>query len=97
MPLPESSQGLAFSADVFYAILMFTGVKIHNLVWLWTSRNVSRQFKDAVERVFIMRHLKRTRLSIYGGAWYSVLAASYCTLLPTCSFILNGLFSRHGL
>lgn len=74
MSSPESSQGLwAFSADVLYRILMFTGVKIHDLVWLWTSRNVSRQFKDAVERVFIIRHLKRTCLSSNGGAWYSVL------------------------
>lgn len=59
-----------FSADVFYNILMFIGVKTRDLVFLWTTcREVSRDFKNAVEHVFITRHIKKTFLKIDGGTF----------------------------
>lgn len=52
------------NADVAYYILLYVGVELKDLTWLWaTCREVSRPFKDAVERVFITKHLKRTSLS----------------------------------
>lgn len=57
-----------FSVDVFYNILMFIGVKTRNLVFLWTTcREVSREFKDTAERVFVSRHIKKPFLKIAGG------------------------------
>ncbi|KAK1215251.1 hypothetical protein PQX77_022153 [Marasmius sp. AFHP31] len=63
---------LAFNADVFSRILMLIGTKDRDMLWLWTTcREVSRDFKEAVERVFILRHLKKTWLKVDGGWAYS--------------------------
>ncbi|KAF9269822.1 hypothetical protein L218DRAFT_993813 [Marasmius fiardii PR-910] len=59
---------LVFNADVFSSILIHIGVRVEDMVFLWTTcREVSRGSKDAVERVFIMKHLKRTYLKIDAG------------------------------
>lgn len=59
-----------FSADVFFSILMFSGTKKHEMQELWISREVSRAYKDAVERVFIARHLRKTEFEMTrGGLW----------------------------
>ena len=68
LSLMQSLPPLTFNTDVFTHILMFIGTKDHDMTWLWTTcREVSRDFKDAVERVFITRHLKKTWLRVEGG------------------------------
>ncbi|KAK7049833.1 hypothetical protein VNI00_005263 [Paramarasmius palmivorus] len=70
--MASSSNAPRWSADVFYNILLFTGVNERDMLFLWTTcREVSRDFKDAVERVFITKHLKKTFLKIDGGWDYS--------------------------
>ncbi|KAL0564403.1 hypothetical protein V5O48_017646 [Marasmius crinis-equi] len=60
------------SADVFFHVLMYIGTKEEDMTFLWTTcREVSRDFKDAVERVFIARHLKKTYLRVDAGWAYS--------------------------
>ncbi|KAK0193394.1 hypothetical protein F5146DRAFT_1030425 [Armillaria mellea] len=50
-------------ADIFYEICLQYGVK--NLAFLWLNcRPVSHNFKDAVERVFVAKHLKKTWLYV---------------------------------
>ncbi|KAK7026503.1 hypothetical protein VNI00_015583 [Paramarasmius palmivorus] len=57
----SASSPLSFNSNVFFNILMFVGVKESDLTFLWTTcRGVSRDFKDAVERVFIARHIQKT-------------------------------------
>ncbi|KAK0494033.1 hypothetical protein EDD18DRAFT_379479 [Armillaria luteobubalina] len=47
-----------------------TGVK--DLTFLWINcRQVSRNFKEAVERVFVIKHLKKTWILIDPSEWYS--------------------------
>ncbi|KAK0444023.1 hypothetical protein EV421DRAFT_1801607 [Armillaria borealis] len=49
--------------DILYEILLQYGVK--NLSFLWLNcRAVSRNFKDAVEHVFVTKHLKKTWLHV---------------------------------
>lgn len=56
------------SAEIFYEILMYGGVGQDDMMTLWTEcRGFSRAFKDAVERVFIGRHLDKTSLLINAG------------------------------
>ncbi|KAL0564402.1 hypothetical protein V5O48_017645 [Marasmius crinis-equi] len=56
---------LTFSSDAFFHVLMHIEVKDQHLVFLWTTcRGASKDFKDAVERVFITRHLKKTSLKV---------------------------------
>ncbi|KAJ8082634.1 hypothetical protein PM082_008489 [Marasmius tenuissimus] len=67
-----SAPPLTFNIDVFSCILMFIGTKDRDMLWLWTTcREVSRDFKEAVEQVFILRHLKKTWLKVDGGWNYS--------------------------
>lgn len=55
---------LAIPADLFYNILYH----VKDLTFLWTScREVSTDFKRAVERVFITKHLRKTWLKFDGG------------------------------
>lgn len=57
-----------FSPNVLHNILMFSGTTVEDMTWLWTTcREVSREFKDAAERVFVSRHLKRISLFIDAG------------------------------
>ncbi|KAK0444007.1 hypothetical protein EV421DRAFT_1903134 [Armillaria borealis] len=50
-------------ADIFYEILLQYGVK--NLAFLWLNcRPVSHNFKNAVERVFVAKHLRKTWLHV---------------------------------
>ncbi|KAK0470259.1 uncharacterized protein EV420DRAFT_1757822 [Desarmillaria tabescens] len=52
--------------DVIYEILLQYGVR--NLSFLWLNcRPVSRNFKDAVERVFVTKHLRKTWLRVDTG------------------------------
>ncbi|SJK99556.1 uncharacterized protein ARMOST_02864 [Armillaria ostoyae] len=56
--------------DIFYEIILKYGVK--DLTFLWINcRQVSRNFKEAVERVFVIKHLKKTWIHIDPGEWYS--------------------------
>ncbi len=51
-------------ADIVNEILLQYGVK--NIAFLWLNcRPVSHNFKDAVERVFVAKHLKKTWLHVY--------------------------------
>jgi len=66
--LPATASFPKFPADIFYHVLMYVGTQVDDLVWLWRScRAVSHDFEDAVERVFITRHLSKTFLSVNGG------------------------------
>ncbi|ESK94734.1 hypothetical protein Moror_14229 [Moniliophthora roreri MCA 2997] len=61
-----------FPPDIFFNVLLFVGVKDRDLLFLWTTcREVSRDFKNAVERVFIIKHLNKTFLKMDGGWDYS--------------------------
>jgi len=74
-----------FSADILYNILRFSGTKTDDLTWLWTTcREVSHDLKDAADRVFITRHLKRTSLFMDGGKilFILILLLSYDASLP---------------
>ncbi|KAK7049949.1 hypothetical protein VNI00_005379 [Paramarasmius palmivorus] len=63
-----SSQQLTISEDLFFNILWFVGASHTDLTFLWTTcREVSREFKYAVERLFIAKHLGRTYLRIDAG------------------------------
>ncbi|KAK1229404.1 hypothetical protein PQX77_007524, partial [Marasmius sp. AFHP31] len=53
-----------FPCDIFMQILMKTRVKDRDMAWSWTGRQVSRAFKDAVERVFITKRIKKTGLKV---------------------------------
>ncbi|KAK0470269.1 uncharacterized protein EV420DRAFT_1499461 [Desarmillaria tabescens] len=66
----SSSNSQEPPTDIFYEILLNSGVKDPSFLWI-TCRQVSRSFKDAVERVFVARHLKKTWLHIDAGNWYS--------------------------
>ncbi|SJK99558.1 uncharacterized protein ARMOST_02866 [Armillaria ostoyae] len=58
---PPPSQDIP--VDVFYAILLRCGVRVKDLCFLWLNcRPVSRKCKDAVERVFVTKHLNKTWL-----------------------------------
>ncbi|KAK0470244.1 uncharacterized protein EV420DRAFT_100128 [Desarmillaria tabescens] len=56
--------------DIFYEVLLKSGVKDLSFLWI-NCRQVSRNFKDAVERVFITKHLKKTWIHIDPGKCYS--------------------------
>ena len=65
------------NSDICFHSLMQMGLKIDDMVMLWTQfRGVSKAFKDAVERVFILRHLNKIYLIFDGGAYICV----YCML-----------------
>ncbi len=69
--IPESSYQALMAppphdipADIFYEILLQYSEK--NLAFLWLNcRPVFHNFKDAVERVFIAKHLKKTWLHVH--------------------------------
>ncbi|SJK99566.1 uncharacterized protein ARMOST_02874 [Armillaria ostoyae] len=64
---PPPSQDIP--VDVFYEILLRCGVRAKDLCFLWLNcRPVSRNCKDAVERVFATKHLKKTWLRVDTGA-----------------------------
>ncbi|KAK0214071.1 hypothetical protein IW262DRAFT_1466625 [Armillaria fumosa] len=56
--------------DIFYEIILKYGVKDLSFLWI-NCRQVSRNFKEAVERVFVIKHLKKTWIHIDPGEWYS--------------------------
>jgi len=79
-------------ADVFFDILMCVGISADELVWLWTScREVSRHCKDAVERIFISKHLKKTFLSVPGGMQFH---ETYGKVHLQTEFVFSGLDSN---
>ncbi|KAK7026502.1 hypothetical protein VNI00_015582 [Paramarasmius palmivorus] len=51
-----------FPPELYYNILLYIGAKEHELTWLWTTGREG--FKDAVERVFISRHINKTYLRL---------------------------------
>ncbi len=53
-------------SDIFYEILLHSRVKELSFFWI-TCRQVSRSFKDAVEHVFITKHLNKTWIRIDAG------------------------------
>ncbi|PBL04314.1 hypothetical protein ARMGADRAFT_1070782 [Armillaria gallica] len=57
-------------SDIFYEILLHSRVKELSFFWI-TCRQVSRSFKDAVEHVFITKHLNKTWIRIDAGIWHS--------------------------
>ncbi|KAK0432285.1 hypothetical protein EV421DRAFT_1508249 [Armillaria borealis] len=62
---PPPSQDIP--VDIFYEILLRCGVQ--DLCFLWLNcRPVSRNCKDAVERVFVTKHLKKTWIRVDTGA-----------------------------
>lgn len=72
-----------FLSDLFYPILLLAGDTADDLLFLWTTcREVSRDFKKTVERVFLNRHLKYTLLvGCHGNSGVSTCS---CTLLVSC-------------
>ncbi|SJK99542.1 uncharacterized protein ARMOST_02847 [Armillaria ostoyae] len=70
--------------DVLYEILLQYGEK--NLSFLWLNcRPVSRNFKDAVERVFVTKHLKKTWLHVDIGRRDTDVELQFYGLDPTDS------------
>ncbi|PBK67793.1 hypothetical protein ARMSODRAFT_301379 [Armillaria solidipes] len=57
-------------SDIFYEILLHSKVKELSFFWI-TCRQVSRSFKDAVEHVFITKHLNKTWIRTDAGIWHS--------------------------
>ncbi|KAG7444769.1 uncharacterized protein BT62DRAFT_226402 [Guyanagaster necrorhizus] len=69
--MASSSDGksLEIPPDIFYEILLKSGVK--DLFFLWIDcHQVSCNFKAAVEHIFITKHLKKTWIHIDPGKWY---------------------------
>ncbi|ESK84962.1 hypothetical protein Moror_9214 [Moniliophthora roreri MCA 2997] len=63
-----ASHQLTVSEDLFLSILSFVGATHADLIFLWTTcREVSRNFKYTVERLFIARHLRKTYIRIDVG------------------------------
>lgn len=61
---PELELTIRVPSDLFYPILLSFDCKSSDLVFLWTTcREVSRDFKNAIERVFMYRHLEETSLN----------------------------------
>ncbi|PBL04286.1 hypothetical protein ARMGADRAFT_1004874 [Armillaria gallica] len=67
---PSAEKPREIAPDIFYEIILKYGVK--DLTFLWINcRQVSRNFKEAVERLFVIKHLKKTWIHIDPGEWYS--------------------------
>ncbi len=65
-------------ADVFYEILLQYGAR--NLSFLGLNcRPVSRNFKEAVERVFVTKHLRRIWLHVDTGRLIQSMSHSSLT------------------
>ncbi|KAK0222827.1 hypothetical protein EDD85DRAFT_859855 [Armillaria nabsnona] len=70
MSSPSAGTFQETPSDIFYEILLHSSVKEHSFFWI-TCRQVSRSFKDAVEHVFITKHLNKTWIRIDAGIWHS--------------------------
>lgn len=63
---PSAEKPREIALDIFYEIILKYGVK--DLTFLWTTcRQVSRNFKEAAERLFVIKHLKKTWIHIDPG------------------------------
>ncbi|KAG6811212.1 hypothetical protein H0H92_008507 [Tricholoma furcatifolium] len=62
--MTETQSDLDFPRDLFYPILWY----VKDLPYLWSLRQVSRDFAYAVEKVFIDKHMNKTWLTIDFGS-----------------------------
>jgi hypothetical protein len=92
-----SSQQPTISEDLFFNILWFFGASHTDLMFLWTTcREVSREFKYAVERLFIAKHLGRTYLRIDAGMnvlFFSTPLKNYLIVRTAPSHCRRAIFS----
>ncbi|KAG6811211.1 hypothetical protein H0H92_008506 [Tricholoma furcatifolium] len=65
--MTEAQSDLDFPRDLFYPILWY----VKNLPYLWSLRQVSRDFADAVEKVFLHKHMNKTWLVVDFGMTYT--------------------------
>ncbi|KAG5649720.1 hypothetical protein H0H81_002374 [Sphagnurus paluster] len=83
------ASGVDFPQDLIYPILFY----VKDLNFLWTDcREVSREFARAAERVFLVRHLQRTRLTINLGIFSPFLPPNMSKNMPmgTCPALQGG-------